>query len=289
MMKNLMRLISLALCLALTLAIAPAALASGVTPVYVDSVIIPSTMNLRIGGSDTLNAMVSPQNATNTGVTYHSSDPSRVTVDMYGTVRAVAAGSAVITATAADRGIVTASCQVSVWEDTKITLNKTNISLKVGATEYLTATVTPNQVYNQGLSYSSGNINVCSVSNNGMITGTGAGTTQVYVTAADGTRASCTVAVGAPVTQIQLDYSSVSVSTGRTLTIGATVLPTNATNKGLTWKSSDENVATVDNFGNVRTWRSGTTFITVTAADGSGISTTCQVSVSGTEVTKVPT
>ena len=124
MMKNLMRLISLALCLALTLAIAPAALASGVTPVYVDSVIIPGTMNLRIGGSDTLNAMVSPQNATNTGVTYHSNDPSRVTVDMYGTVRAVAAGNdIIITATAVDRGIVAATCKVSVWEDTKITLN----------------------------------------------------------------------------------------------------------------------------------------------------------------------
>ena len=289
MMKNLKRLISLALCLVMTLAIAPAALASDVTEVLVTSVIMTSSLYLRVGGSESLNARVSPANATNTGVSYSSGNEAIATVDYNGIVRAVAAGTTYIYATAADKGHAQASCTVTVLGETKVTLDKSNVSLKVGDTAYLTPTITPYEISQKGYTFTSGNINVCSVSSNGMITGTGAGTTTVRVTASDGTSATCNVTVGAPVNQIQLDYTSVSVSTGRTLNIGATVLPTNATNKGLTWKSSDENVATVDSFGNVRTWRSGAASIIVTAADGSGVTSSCTVNVSGTEVTKVPT
>lgn len=289
MMKNLKRLISLALCLVMTLAIAPAALASDVAEVLVTSVIMTSSLYLRVGGSESLNARVSPANATNTGVSYSSGNEAIATVDYNGIVRAVAAGTTYIYATAADKGHAQASCTVTVLGETKVTLDKSNVSLKVGDTAYLTPTITPYEISQKGYTFTSGNINVCSVSSNGMITGTGAGTTTVRVTASDGTSATCNVTVGAPVNQIQLDYTSVSVSTGRTLNIGATVLPTNATNKGLTWKSSDENVATVDSFGNVRTWRSGAASIIVTAADGSGVTSSCTVNVSGTEVTKVPT
>lgn len=289
MMKNLKRLISLALCLALTLAAVPAALAGEVQEVLVSSVLMTDKMYLRVGGSDTLNARVSPANATNTGVSYSSGNSGIATVDYNGIVRAVAPGTTYIYATAEDKNHAQASCMVVVLEDTKITLNKTNISLKVGATEYLSATVTPYEIYSKGITFASGNINVCSVSDNGLITGTGAGTTTVRVTASDGTSASCTVTVGAPVASIDLSYTSVSVSTGRTINIGATVNPSNATNKGLTWKSSDTNVATVDAFGNVTTWCSGYATITATAVDGSGVSATCQVSVSGVNVTHVPT
>ena len=288
MMKNLKRLISLALCLILAMATIPA-MASDLTEVLVTSVIMTSSIYLRVGGSESLNARVSPANATNTGVSFSSGNDSIATVDYNGIVRGVSAGTTYIYATAADKGHAQASCQVTVLGETKVTLDKTSVSLKVGDTAYLTPTITPYEIYQKGYTFTSGNINVCSVSSSGMITGTGAGTTTVRVTASDGTSASCTVTVGAPVNEIQLSYTSVSVSTGRNINIGATVLPTNATNKGLTWKSSDENVATVDAFGNVTTWCAGFATVTATAADGSGVSASCQVSVSGTNVTKVPT
>lgn len=289
MMKNLKRLISLALCLAMTLAIAPTALASDVAEVLVSSIIMTNSIYLRVGGSESLNARVSPANATNTGVSYSSGNPAVATVDYNGIVRAVAAGTTYIYATAADSFHAQASCQVTVLADTTVTLDKTNVSLKVGDTAYLTPTITPYEIAQKGYTFTSGNINVCSVSSSGMITGTGAGTTTVRVTASDGTSVSCNVTVGAPVNEIQLSYTSVTVSTGRTINIGATVIPSNATNKNVTWKSSDENVATVDAFGNVTTWWAGSATITCTAADGSGVSASCLVSATGTSVTKVPT
>ena len=177
MMKNLKRLISLALCLVMTLAIAPAALASDVTEVLVTSVIMTSSLYLRVGGSESLNARVSPANATNTGVSYSSGNEAIATVDYNGIVRAVAAGTTYIYATAADKGHAQASCTVTVLGETKVTLDKSNISLKVGDTAYLTPTITPYEISQKGYTFTSGNINVCSVSSNGMITGTGAGTT----------------------------------------------------------------------------------------------------------------
>lgn len=287
-MKTMKRMISLALCVILTLAIIPAALASE-PEVLVTSVLMTDKIYLRVGGSEFLNARVTPANATNTGVSYYSTNTGVATVDINGVVKAVAPGTAYIYATAADSNHAQTTCYVVVLEETTLTLDKTSISLKVGSTEYLTASVTPYEIASKGLTYTSGNINVCSVSSNGLVTGTGSGTTTVRVTASDGTYKTCTVNVGAPVTSIDLSYSSVSVGTGRTFSIGTSVSPSNATNKSLTWKTSDSNVATVDSYGNVTTWCSGYATITATAADGSGTSAACQVTVSGTNVTHVPT
>ena len=84
-----------------------------------------------------------------------------------------------------------------------------------------------------------------------------------------------------PVSQITLNKAETSISVGNSETLTATVAPENATNKALTWASSDEDVATVALDGTVTAVKVGTATITATAADGSGKSATCTVTVIG--------
>ena len=84
-----------------------------------------------------------------------------------------------------------------------------------------------------------------------------------------------------PVSQITLNKAETSISVGNGETLTATVAPENATVKALTWASSDEDVATVAPDGTVTAVKVGTATITATAADGSGKSATCKVTVIG--------
>ena len=82
-----------------------------------------------------------------------------------------------------------------------------------------------------------------------------------------------------PVASVSLNESNLSLYTGKTATLTATVTPENATNKAVTWESSDDTIATVDNNGKVTAVKEGTATITATAADGSGEFATCTVTV----------
>ena len=84
-----------------------------------------------------------------------------------------------------------------------------------------------------------------------------------------------------PVSQITLNKAEASISVGNSETLTATVAPENATIKALTWASSDENVATVAPDGTVTAVKAGAATITATAADGSGKSAVCKVTVTG--------
>ena len=81
------------------------------------------------------------------------------------------------------------------------------------------------------------------------------------------------------VTGVTLDQAELALYTGGSATLSATVTPENATNTSLTWASDAENIATVDQSGNVKAVGAGTATITATAADGSGCSATCTVTV----------
>ena len=84
-----------------------------------------------------------------------------------------------------------------------------------------------------------------------------------------------------PVSQITLNKTETSISVGNSETLTATVAPENAANKALTWASSDEDVATVAPDGTVTAVKAGAATITATAADGSGKSAVCKVTVTG--------
>lgn len=84
------------------------------------------------------------------------------------------------------------------------------------------------------------------------------------------------------VTGVSLDKKELPLVVGQTQTLTATVAPDNATNKAVTWKSSDESVATVDSLGKVTAVAAGEATITVTTTDGS-FTATCTVTVKAAE------
>jgi uncharacterized protein YjdB len=248
--------------------------------VAVESVTLDITsLILNEGESITLIATVKPDNATDKTVTWTSDKASVATVDANGKVTAVGDGTATITAKAGDKS---ATCTVMVMKTDipveGITLDKYHLELTEGETATITATVTPDNATNKTVTWSSGNPLIASVDQNGKVTGLADGTATITAKAG-GKTATCTVIVKnnvVPVESVTLSCTSLGLIKGEAFTLTATVKPDNATDKSLTWSSSNTTVATVDQAGWVSAIAEGSTTITVKAGDKSA---TCVVTV----------
>jgi len=186
----------------------------------------PST-SLLVNHTETLFAIIEPDNATNRNVTWSSNNTSAATVSAGGVVTAVAVGTATITVTTDDGG-KTASCIVTVSNVavavTGVSVNKSSVSLVVGATEDLTAAITPANATNQIVTWSSDNTSVAAVSEDGVVTAENVGTATITVTTDDGGKtASCTVTVNPKVITFTVDPISAQTYTGNEITPTVTV------------------------------------------------------------------
>ena len=165
----------------------------------------------------------------------------------------------------------------------RVALSPSTLNLKEDETGTLTATVEPSNATNKNVTWESSNTSVATVDASGLVTAVSAGTATITVTTEDGDKtATCEVTVTAAtvsVTGVTLNKTSTSLYVGDTETLTATVAPANATNKAVTWTSSNPSVAKVEN-GVVTALACGTAVITATAADGSGASASCTVTVS---------
>ena len=248
-----------------------------------------TTASVVKGKTVALTATVTPTNATNKNVTWKSSNPKIAKVDeKSGVVTAVAAGTATITATAADDSGVKATCKITVTNPvvkvTKVTLNKTTASVVKGKTLTLKATVTPTNATNKNVTWKSSNTKIATVDGNGKVTAVAAGTATITCTAkADKSKsATCKITVTNPavkVTKLRMNKTSVDLLKGKTVQLKVTVTPSNATNKAVTWTSSNKRIATVTSNGLVKAVRTGTITITAKAKDGSGKKVTCKINV----------
>ena len=154
---------------------------------------------------------------------------------------------------------------------TKVKLNKSKKTIRVGQTYQLIATVKPTNATNQNVTWKSSNKKVATVDANGLVTAKKKGTAVITVTTEDGSyTAQCKITVkkAISVTSVKLNKSKKTLKVGKTVTLKAKVKPTNATNKNVTWKSSNKKVATVDSNGKVTALKKGTTTITVITKDG---------------------
>jgi len=253
-----------------------------VNPVPVSSVSLKPSTNLIVGGTETLVPIIAPPNAANQNVTWNSNNTGVATVSANGTVTAVTAGTGIITVKTAD-GNKTADCIVTVVNSAiavnSVSLNKSSTSLNVGSYEYLNATINPSNATNQNLTWESSNASAATVSAGGLVTAVAAGMTTITVKTQDGDKtASCMVTVNTiPVSGVSLKPST-SLDVGGTETLYATITPSNATNKNVTWVSSNPSVATVSAGGLVTAVAAGTVTITVTTVD-SNKTASCDVTV----------
>ena len=166
---------------------------------------------------------------------------------------------------------------------TSVGLNKNSMSKNVGESEKLTATVLPNDATNKTLAWTSSNSSIASVDQDGTVHALGAGTATITASATDGSGkyATCSVTVTGTtvsVTGVTLNTNSLALNVGGESTLSATVAPSNATNKAVTWSSSNTSVATVSSTGKVTAVGAGSATITVTTSDG-GYTATCAVTV----------
>ena len=237
------------------------------------------------GNTLALTARVAPSDATDPTLIWTSSDDGVATVSQDGLVTAVELGTAVITCTAADGSGVSASCAVTVTPIlvTEISLNANSVNVMLGNQYTLTATVTPANAANRELTWSSSNADVATVLD-GRVTAKAIGTAVITAAATDGSgaQATCTVTVTPIlVNSITLSQTTLTLTSGDSGTLSATVAPTNAANRSVTWSSSDTNVATVSATGVVSARFAGAAVITATAADGSGVKASCALTVNG--------
>ena len=163
---------------------------------------------------------------------------------------------------------------------TNVVLDKTELTLNRGMKYSLTMTVTP-ATFTDEVSWKSTNVDVAAIAEDGTVTAKGAGQATIKVTVGD-VSATCKVNVVQPVTSIYLNKTSLEMTALDTYQLQASVYPSEANNKEVSWESSDEKVATVDENGLVQAKEKGTAVITAKAKDGSEVSRSCKVTVKNT-------
>ncbi len=160
---------------------------------------------------------------------------------------------------------------------TEVRLNKTELKLANGRKTKLVLSVTPSD-FTDEVSWKSSDEKVVQVADTGEITAWSLGMATIKVTVGD-VSASCKVTVTQPVTSISLNITSLVLEAGDTQKLTATVSPSSAENKEITWSTSNEEIVTVDEQGLVTGHRKGSATVTATAQDGSGVSKRCEVEV----------
>ena len=185
-------------------------------------------------------------------------------------------------------GILIISCQKE--PDTvaveSVTLDITSVTITEGRTSKVVAMISPENATNKKILWTTSNSDVATVSE-GIITAVAPGSATIIAKSDDGgKKASCSVTVKAaliPVSGVTLDKTSTSLKADETVTLTATVSPDDATDKTVTWSTTDATIATVDD-GVVTAKKVGTATITAKAGDKTA---TCEITVVPTPVTSI--
>ena len=224
-------------------------------------------------------------------VTLTTSDPTTVQIVDAASlkIRGVKLGKATLTARvapSATHGELIAKCEVTVSvKVTGVSLSKTELSLVKGATTTLVATVVPANATNKNVSWCSDNAGIAQVEN-GVVTAIAEGQTYIRVVTEDGNISTeCKVTVGnnggsdpVAVTGVKLSQNKLTLKKDESFTLVATIEPSEAPNKALTWTTSDDAIVSVSDKGVVLAKAVGAAVVIVTTKDG-GFAATCSVSV----------
>ena len=268
-----------------------------VSPVAIEDITLSKTiLTIENGKSEQLTASVLPINASQDvewSVSNHALLNGDIAYDDIvevndGIVTAKSVGTAIIEVRA---GTVTKTCQVTVIEPiVSISLNKDKSEITVGSTDKLEVVFTPADATYKSIEWSSSDEDVATVNEVGVVTVHKFSSDSVSITAKVtdyygeifAEPLSCEVTTTLQhfsVESVNLNKSVTTILQGRTEKLFPTIEPSNATNKDVTWTSSDMSVATVDGKGVVTAISAGTANITVTTEDG-GYTATCIVNVS---------
>lgn len=259
-----------------------------------------------VNQTESIKATVTPENAEDKDVVWESLNTSVVTVDQKGNVTAVADGTTFVKCSLKSNPKVFASCEATVliYEPPKpATIKATSITVEPKVlnlntndyfVDYLEYKILPENSDETDVVWESDNPEVATVSEDGQVTANRVGTTTIrcYIETNPSLSATCTVNVKGKDSEV-VNVSAITlnpdidlkIEEGSSYAIKATVAPSNATNNSVKWVSSSPDVATVDDNGNVTAIKAGSTTITCTAVDGSGVSASCTVTVKAKSTT----
>ena len=262
----------------------------GTTYVPVTSATFPSK-NVKINRGDTqqLTLNIQPSNASIKGVYWRSGDPDIVSVSQDGVITGLKSGSTVIYADLSDSDLATHTealnpyCWVTVNVPvTGISLPQSHVTLEVGEEMAASPIFSPADTTYTAYYYGSSNKNVLDIVGGGVLRAVAPGTATLTVSTYDRKySATCTVTVVAAkveVTGVAVSKSSLSIENGTSAQLSASVYPSNASNKNVSWRSSNSSVVSVDSNGKITAKSVGTATITVKTADG-GYESSCTVTV----------
>ena len=234
-------------------------------------------LTLMTGETYNFKIKVNPADASDKTYKIVSSDPTVGTVTVDGTFTALSPGKTVVTLTSGD-GKHTAKCEVTVKQNpTGIALDTTEVNVDVGDTYTVKVSFEPETATEKGLIWSSSDDTIATVED-GVITGVSVGNCEVTASTTNGKFARVIVHVYQSLGGLTLNVNDVTIDKGETYQLEAKFDPDDATNQDLTWSSSNEDVATVDENGLVKGLKGGLSVIKVTSDDGN-YSATCIVTV----------
>ena len=238
------------------------------------------------GTSVTLSATCTPADASNRAVSYATSDAGVASITNNKVLRAVQRGVCELTLTSADNPEATETFTVVVTQPVKaVQIQTETTAVDAGDSISLTAECEPEDASVRDVEWTSRNPDIARVDANGTVTGLKRGSAVITATATDGSRAkgSITIQVLQPVTELSINPQEVRVTTGRYAMVKVGVQPVNASDRAVTWRSSDESIATVAN-GKVVGQKAGT--CTITCASESNPEVTASATVIVTQLVK---
>lgn len=228
-----------------------------------------------------IKAKVIPEDASDKTITYTSSNPNVATVSSKGYVRGVGAGKTSITVTDSAGNKATFTIRVlKKVQVTAINLNYMEKGVYTGKTFTLKPEIFPEDATYPDVEWVSSDEKIATVSEDGVVKGIRAGKVRITCKSVDNPMVSqtCIVTVKVRTMGVTLNYSKITVYTTTTKQLKATISPSNATNKKVTWESEDPDIASVDKNGVVSGKKVGTTYIICTT-NNSERTAICKVTV----------
>ena len=235
-----------------------------------------------IGVTENVTATVSPDDSYDKSVSWESDNTAVASVDQSGNITGKSVGTATVIARANDGSNVTATCSVTVKPLVySVALDEDSVTIPVGREIHLTATVAPDDAFNKNLSWESSDSSVVTVDSNGNVKAVSSGTAVVTAKTTDGSNVfdTCAFNVKPLVSSIKIQPSESNLYVGQEEALVAVVSPENAYDRSVTWTSSDESIAKVDQNGVVTALDDGTVSITAKANDGSGVAGVCNYTI----------
>ena len=250
--------------------------------IAVNNISLPSNSGeLLINETKNINAEVNPSNASNKKLFYSSSDSSVVSIDSSGNMTGNELGSAIITIVAENKST---SYKVNVVDKINlesISISPSTMNLTEGNTGKLSISFSPENATDKSITWKSSNTGIVTVDASGNIKAISAGNATITATSNDGGYTSSSKITVNPLNKslkgISLNKTELTLTVGESENLSVSYNPSYASNKEVTWSSSNKNIATIDN-GKVTAIKPGTTEIKVISNEGK-YESVCKVTV----------